>query len=118
MANARRVEKINVLMREVVAEIIKRDLQFPEGVLVTVTGVEASEDLYYAAVFVSALGKTSEREKEVMAELRKSTGFVQCELNRKLRMRPVPKITFVIDQGEKRRERIEKLLSGEKTSND
>ena len=111
MANARRVEKINVLTREVVAEILERDLQFPEGVLVTVTGAEVSEDLYYADVFVSTLGGTAAQEKEVINELHKSTGYVQRELNRKLRMRPVPKITFSIDQGEKRRERIEKLLS-------
>jgi len=110
VADPRRVEKVNVLIREVVAGILAREAQFPEGTLVTVTRVSASHDLYYATVFVSILGGGAEAEALAFAELRKETGAVQHLLNRALRMRPVPKITFAIDVEEKRRERVEKLL--------
>lgn len=113
MASARRIEKINILLREVVAAILERDVPFPPGVLVTVTRVEATDDLYYAAAYVSVLGP-EEAEREVLAKLERETGSVQHVLNRKLRMRPVPKISFAVDQQEKRRERIEKLLSDQK----
>ena len=111
MANARRIEKVQVLGREILAEIIARELQFPEGTLVTVTRVEVSGDLYYARVFVSVLGRDAQAENIVLTELARATGAMQLELNRRLRMRPVPRITFEIDEDEKRRERIEKLLT-------
>ena len=110
MADARRIEKIEILIREVIAGILARELQFAEGTLVTVTRIEASQDLYYARVFISVLGSGANAEAEALAELKRSTGLVQRGLNRRLRMRPVPKIRFAIDQSEKRRERIEKLL--------
>ena len=115
MADARRVEKVNVLIREVIAGIIAREVSFPEGTLVTVTRVAASHDLYYATVFVSVLGGGAEAAVLAFTELEKETGAVQHLLNRALRMRPVPKITFAIDVEEKRRERVERIL-GEQTS--
>lgn len=111
MAAARRIERAQTLIREVAAAVLARELALPEGVLVTVTRVAASDDLYYATVFVSVLGPDESAEAAALDELRQVTGLVQRALNRKLRMRPVPRITFAIDQDEKRRERIEKLLS-------
>lgn len=113
MTSSRRIEKINILIREVISEILLREVQFPPGVLVTVTRVVAAEDLRRAKVFVSVLGNDEAAEKVVLAELGRLAGAIQRELNRKLRMRPVPRITFAIDEEEKRRERVEKLLSGE-----
>lgn len=100
-----------MLLREVIASLLARDPSSPEGVLVTVTRVAASQDLYYATVFVSILGSRTEDEQSALEELERRTGMVQHALNRAVRMRPVPKITFALDQNERRRERIEKLLS-------
>lgn len=113
MANARRIEKIENLLREVIAAIVLREIQFAEGTMVTVTRVAVSEDLYYARVFVSVFGGSAEAEAAAIAELERSIGLVQHELNRRLRMRPVPKIRFAVDDHEKRRKRIEELLGGE-----
>ena len=117
MAQARRVEKVNVLLREVIAGILTRDLFFPDGTLVTVTRVAASGDLYYATAFVSVLSGDPAAEGAVLAELKRMTGEIQHAANRKLRMRPVPRITFAIDENEKRRERVEQLLSADAENN-
>lgn len=111
MAASRRIEKIENLLREVVAGIVARDLAFPAGVLVTVTRVTVSEDLFYATVFVSILASDAASESLAREQLAAAAKSVQRAVNRKLRMRPVPRITFAIDQNEKRRERIEKLLA-------
>jgi len=110
VANPRRIEQVNVLIREVIAGVLAREIPFPDATLVTVTRVAASEDLYYATVFVSVLGGD---EAAVLERLKEATGDIQHRLNRTLRMRPVPRITFAIDEEEKRRERVEKLLSDE-----
>lgn len=112
MASARRIEKTQALIREVIAATLARELAFPEGVLVTVTRVSTSEDLYYATIFVTVLGPSGS-EAAALDELQRITGSVQRALNRSLRMRPVPRITFAADEGEKRRERIEKLLGAQ-----
>lgn len=110
MASGRRIEKVEILLREVIAEIILRDFTFPAGTMVTVTRANVSDDLFHATIYISVLAKDTAGERQILEELTHSAGDIQFTLNRKLRMRPVPRITFAIDQGEKRRERIEKLL--------
>lgn len=115
MASERRIEQIENLLREMTAEIIARDFAFPEGTLVTVTRTSVSEDLFHATIFISVLAGDPGAESDVLKELTRAAGSVQRTLNKKLRMRPVPRITFAIDQHEKRRERIEKLLGEQGT---
>lgn len=108
MAEERRLQKANLLIREKLAEIINEEIAFPQGVLVTITRVESSHDLYYADAFVSVFPK---KEKEVLALLERKLPHLQNLLNKQLKMRPVPRLRFKIDEEEKSRERIEKLLT-------
>ena len=62
----------------------------------TVTGVEVSKDLRYAKVFVSHLGKP-EDEAGVFEALQGATGFVQNVIAKSIRLRFVPKVSFVPD---------------------
>ncbi|MBI2635475.1 MAG: 30S ribosome-binding factor RbfA [Parcubacteria group bacterium] len=113
---SRRIEKVNELLKEVIADIVLREVQFSGGALVTVTRVNASSDLHYADVFVTIFGKDREAQREALLLLKKSTRGVQQRLNRKLRMRPVPRILFLTDEEEERRERVEELLARDRQS--
>lgn len=110
----KRLEKVNELIKEELAKIIDRMMEFPAGALVTVTRVEVSEDKLYANGYVSLLSARGNgtAEIEVLKMLKKNIYGIQQALNKKLRIRPVPKIRFFIDEAEKKRERIEELLSG------
>ena len=57
MASPRRVEQVNILLREIIASILLKGDEIAPGVMITVTRVVSSEDLHYADVFVSLLGK-------------------------------------------------------------
>lgn len=107
----KRIEKVNELIKEELAKIIERMVEFPEGALVTVTRVEVSEDKLYANAFFSLLSGSGVSEIEILNLLKKNVYIIQQALNKKLRIRPVPKIRFFIDEAEKKRERIEELLS-------
>jgi len=107
MPSELRIEKLNNLFREELAKIIDRELEFPEGVLVTITKVETSPDGHYADVLLSIFGK---KEREAMENLRKNVYTIQHMLNRKMRIRPVPKIRFAVDESEEKREGVEKSL--------
>lgn len=107
MAETRRWEKVNLLMRDELADILNREIELPDGIMVTVTRVVSSHDLYYANVFISVF---PQKEEKIITFLNKATPYVQAILNKELKMRPVPRIQFRIDEDEKTRERIEKLL--------
>ena len=107
MAEERRKEKVDLLLRDELAAILNREIEPIKGVIITVTRVVSSPDLYYADVMVSIFPK---KETETLQRLEKSTPHIQALINKTLRMRPVPRIRFKIDEEEKARERMEKLL--------
>lgn len=110
-----RPERMSELIRATVAEAMLRELELP-GELVTVTEVEISKDLEYAKIKVSILPHTA--EEAVMRALKKLTGHFQHLLIKKLNLKPIPQITFVLDEGLERAAIIEKdLLEIEKEGN-
>ena len=108
MASPRRIEQLSVFLKEEVSKIIDRELEFPEGCLVTLTRMVISKDSRYATIFLSVLGGI---ETEVLAVFEKNIYPIQQMLNRAVRMRPVPQIRFLPDIAEDRRERVEKSLA-------
>ncbi|HEY4526205.1 MAG TPA: 30S ribosome-binding factor RbfA [Candidatus Paceibacterota bacterium] len=108
MASERRLEKLSQLVKEEISEILKRGLEFPEQNLVTVTRVEISPDARYGAVFISILGGNHTNVLEILS---KNVYNIQQMLNRRLRIRPVPKIHFALDEDELKREGVEELLA-------
>lgn len=112
----RRLEQVNALILEELGKIVDKNIDMPAEALVTLTHVITSPDKHYADVFISVM--PLDKEKEVLEIFALRVGDIQHMLNRKLRMRPVPRIKFVVDTGEKKRERIESLLAKEELKDD
>ncbi len=103
-----RIDKVNELIKKNISEIMLKDLSLKSGVFVTVAKVDTTADLRYTRVFVSIFP-----EKEinyVMKSLEKELYRIQGTLNKKLSMRPLPRIEFKIDLTESKADEIEKLL--------
>lgn len=116
MASERRLEKLNILIREELARILEREIEFPEGTtMVTITRVVISSDLHYGAAFISVLGEKVNRALEIISQ---NIYHIQQQLNKKLRIRPVPKIHFEIDREEIKREGVESSLAELKSKGD
>lgn len=111
MASPRRIERLNVLLREELGRIIDREIEMPAGVMVTLTRVAISPDMFYATVSFSVFGSDASGTEEILEILHKNIYHIQQALNRKMRIRPVPKIRFEIDKEELQREKIEHSLS-------
>ena len=107
MASPRRIEKLNILFREQIASIVDREVEFADGVFVTITRVAISSDARHANAYISVLGG---EEYLALAMLEKNVYHIQQQVNRAIRMRPVPKIRFAIDEEERRREEVERSL--------
>ena len=68
-----------------------------------------SKDLRYARVFVSIYGDEEQR-KASLEVLQRAGGFLKGQLGRRLELRWVPELNFVIDDTLDRSERIDELL--------
>lgn len=108
MASPRRIEQLSVLLKEEVSKIVDRELEFPEGCLVTLTRMAISKDARYATIFFSVLGA---EESSIAGVFEKNIYPIQQMLNRAVPIRPVPQIRFQPDRAEDRRERVEKSLA-------
>ncbi len=115
MASPLRREKMGMLFREELSKIIDREIDFGDSAFVTVTKVMISDDSHYANVFVSLLGAAP---ADALALLKKNVYHIQQMLNRRVKMRPVPRIAFVLDHEEFKREVVEKKIAELKKNNE
>jgi ribosome-binding factor A len=103
-----RMRRVNEALREVLSESIG-ELKDPRIGFVTVTGVEASPDLRHARVYVSVMG--SERKRDAtLAGLQSSHGVLQSRVNRELRLKRTPQLTFEYDPTIERGVRLSRLI--------
>ncbi len=101
-----RLKKINDLLRDEVGKILLTEIE--EDALITVTGASISPTLEHATIKISVFPLL--KAKEVLEKIKKDIYHIQQSLNKRLIMRPVPKIRFEIDQTEERANRIEELI--------
>jgi len=105
---AKRIERVNQLLKEEIDKIILKELEFPKDILVTITNIESTPNLQQAKVFVSAI--PDNRIKDVLKILNGRVFEIQQIINKRLNMRPVPRINFVEDKEAVEAGRIEELL--------
>lgn len=106
---SRRAQKLAEAIREVVSMTILAELKDPRVRDVTVTYVEASDDMRYAKVHVSVMGSESRQQLSVRG-LQNAAGFLQAKIAERLQLRYTPKLTFVLDQGVKRSIEVARIL--------
>ena len=108
MASLERIKKINELIKRELGKIILRKNNFPKSILVTLTKVETSSDLSESKVFIFVIPKV--KTEEVLGEIKHQIYTLQQFLNKRLRMRPVPKIKFVSEKELENAGKIEAIL--------
>ena len=102
------MRRVNEALREVLSEGIGT-LKDPRIGFVTVTGVETSPDLSHATVYVSVLGSEKKRDATI-AGLQSSHGVLQTRVNRELRLKRTPQLTFQYDPTVERGVRLSRLI--------
>ena len=109
MAGHRRMRRVNQLLLEEIARLVRRELKDPRVRTVTVTGVETTPDLMHATVYVRTLDDRVGAE-EAVEGLEHASGFIRRELGRELHLRRIPEFRFEVDRTLERARRIESLL--------
>lgn len=96
-SNSGRMNKVNEELKKVISSIISVDLKDPHLTgLITVTKVDTSPDFKLAYVYVSMIAAKS--NKQNLAILKKSSGFIRSALAKKVNLRTTPEIVFMFDE--------------------
>lgn len=95
---SRRLQRLNVLLREEISDLILRELNDPRlAEIVTLTRVNTSPDLTKATVYVSVMG-APEAKAATMEALTHAAPFLRRQLTGRLTIRRVPDIHFEMDE--------------------
>ena len=107
-APSHRIEQLNSLVQREVAGLIRREIDFPIDTIVTVTRAKVADDAESAKVWISVL--PFDQAEEALHLMKKRIGDIQHLLNKRLVMKFVPKLTFVLDSQEERADRLTHVL--------
>jgi ribosome-binding factor A len=105
----RRQARLAGQIRTEVAEMLAGELNDPRIGFATVTRVELTADLHHARILVSVLGSADEGARSLEG-LSSAAGYIRRELARRLGLRHVPELVFVLDHGAEDGLKIESLL--------
>ena len=77
--------------------------------MISITRVEATNDLRYAKVFVSVLEK--DKSRDALKGLKPAGGYLRRELGSRLQLRYTPELVFELDESIERGAHISDLIS-------
>jgi ribosome-binding factor A len=98
MTASKRVIRLNSLLKEVLSEVIRKEVRDPRlGGIITVTSVDITKDLHHAKVYISVIG-SPEQKKQSIEALQSAAGFIGVNASKKVVMRFFPALTFKLDE--------------------
>ncbi|MCX5908184.1 MAG: 30S ribosome-binding factor RbfA [Deltaproteobacteria bacterium] len=105
----KRSDRVGDLIREVLSEMLLRDLHDPRLESVTITGVEVTSDLKLATIFFSARGIPQKAEASLQG-FQSATGFIKKKMAKELRLRYIPDFLFEVDHSFEYGSKIDRLI--------
>lgn len=93
-----RLDRISEEIRKEVSSIIRNNVKDPRiSDMATIVKVVTSSDLSTAKLYVSVLGSDEERESSMLG-LKKAAGYIRKELGKRLDLRHIPDLVFILDK--------------------
>lgn len=104
-----RTLRVNVLLQRELSDILRQHYQ-AEAVSITITEVRVAPDLRDARVFVSIVGDAP-HVADRMRWLLKQSAVIRWELSRRIVLKFLPKLDYVLDHSAERGSRIVQMLN-------
>lgn len=105
-----RVEKVQEAIQHELSNMLLLDVKDPRIQFVTVTGVELTDDMSYAKVYISMYG-TEEQNEECWKGLKKALGYMRTEIAKRIRLRFAPQLILTKDTSMEYSAHIESILN-------
>ncbi|MBA4142902.1 MAG: 30S ribosome-binding factor RbfA [Nitrosospira sp.] len=91
------------------ADLIRHELKDPRIGMITLTGVEVSQDYSHAKVFYTTLRSDSDNFL-ISNGLEHAGGFLRSQLSHRLQLRVIPQLHFIYDESIERGVRLSQLI--------
>ena len=104
--------RVQDLLREEISLIIQREIRDPGMGFITILDVKMGEDLKNAKVYLSIYGDEGKKAAALEA-LKRSKNYIKFLLGKRVKLRYMPELYFVIDDTYEKAARIEEILRKE-----
>lgn len=104
-----RVEKVQEAIKTEISKMLLTDVKDPRIQFVTITGVELTDDMSYAKVFVSLYGP-EDKQEETWKALQRALGFLRSEIAKRIRLRFAPTLILQKDTSMEYSAHIQSIL--------
>ena len=105
----RRIKRVEREVREVVARYLLTGFRGELSGLVSVSRVTMAGDLRAGRVFISVMGEPGDAEAS-LAEIKEFVHEIQTEVDKQLKMKFCPKLSFFLDESMEHVLKVEKIL--------
>lgn len=109
MADQARTRRMSVRVREIVADVIERQVKDPRLGMVTVTDARLTPDLREATVFYTVWGDETVRADTATA-LESAKGVIRSAVGRGTGLKHTPSLAFILDAIPENAKHIEEVL--------
>jgi ribosome-binding factor A len=104
-----RSDRVGMRIQSTLSELLRKKINDPRLEMVTITGVELSQDLKDAYIyFTIATGEKA--QKDAIHGFESASGFIRTALAKQLGLRFMPKLRFIHDSSFDYGSRIDALL--------
>lgn len=109
--NKIRIGRIASEIKKEISQMISMELNDSRIAPITsITEVDLKDDLQYAKIFVTVMG-TDWEKKETISGLENSIGFIKRELGKRMNLRHIPELTFVLDEHMENAMKMDRLIT-------
>lgn len=91
------------------ADLIQMEVKDPRVGLVTLTGVEVTQDYAHAKVYFTTM-KSAEQAPKAQAGLDHAAGFLRSQLAHRMKLRIMPQLHFIYDTSVENGVRLSQLI--------
>jgi len=117
----KRADRVSDAMQRSIAGILRSEIRDPRIGMANINGVQIPNDLSTAKIFVTFIGVEEQKKiDEAIAVLNDASGFIRSLVARDVKMRSIPKLTFIYDrvvvEGQKLSNLIDKAVAGDSKS--
>ncbi len=104
-----RSQRVVEQIRRELAELIRLEVKDPRVGFITLTDVEITPDYAHAKVYFTSM-TGSEGVEDILAGLRRASGFLRRELGRRVRIHTTPELHFHYDKSVEEGSRLSRLI--------
>lgn len=107
MANVK-IERLNHVFMQEISNILMTEIKDEDIKFVTITGVDITNDLSYAKVYVTVLDE--DKRKTTLEALNGASHFIRGKLSERVEIRHTPELKFLYDESIEYGNHIEEII--------